>query len=183
MKALTLRQPWASLVANGVKTIETRSWATKHRGRIAIHAGKGGRGYFYCQTVDNVLARNPVVKKRELHMPDGAMIPDPGITTWPVGAVVALATLVDCVPIVENGWPVNEDWRSALVIEDDTLTLYRTDDPEVSEVADDQIPFGDFAPGRWAWILDCIEQLPNPIPARGHQRLWNWKLDSIEATS
>ena len=39
MKALTIMQPWASLIACGAKTIETRSWPTKYRGPIAIHAG------------------------------------------------------------------------------------------------------------------------------------------------
>lgn len=38
MKAITLWQPWASLVATGAKIIETRSWGTRHRGPIAIHA-------------------------------------------------------------------------------------------------------------------------------------------------
>jgi hypothetical protein len=41
MKALTLTQPWATLVAIGAKTIETRSWPTKYRGPLAIHAAKG----------------------------------------------------------------------------------------------------------------------------------------------
>lgn len=40
MKALTLIQPWASLITEGIKTIETRSWSTKYRGPLAIHAGK-----------------------------------------------------------------------------------------------------------------------------------------------
>ncbi len=40
MKALTLIQPWATLVALGEKQIETRSWDTKYRGPLAIHAGK-----------------------------------------------------------------------------------------------------------------------------------------------
>lgn len=38
MKALTLWQPWASLVALGEKRIETRCWSTKYRGPLAIHA-------------------------------------------------------------------------------------------------------------------------------------------------
>lgn len=38
MKALTLTQPWASLVALGEKRIETRSWGTSYRGELAIHA-------------------------------------------------------------------------------------------------------------------------------------------------
>lgn len=38
MKALTLWQPWASMVATGNKVIETRCWSTKYRGEIAIHS-------------------------------------------------------------------------------------------------------------------------------------------------
>ncbi len=40
MKAISLWQPWASLMAVGLKTIETRSWPTRYRGRLAIHAAK-----------------------------------------------------------------------------------------------------------------------------------------------
>lgn len=41
MKALSLKQPWASLLAGGEKRVETRAWKTQERGRIAIHASKG----------------------------------------------------------------------------------------------------------------------------------------------
>ncbi len=41
MKALTLTQPWATLVALGYKRVETRSWKTQYRGPLAIHAAKG----------------------------------------------------------------------------------------------------------------------------------------------
>jgi len=44
MLAVSLTQPWASLVALGKKTIETRSWTASHRGPIAIHAAKGFPG-------------------------------------------------------------------------------------------------------------------------------------------
>lgn len=40
MKALTLTQPWATLVALGHKRYETRSWGTEYRGELAIHAAK-----------------------------------------------------------------------------------------------------------------------------------------------
>ena len=36
MKALTVRQPWASLIAQGKKTVELRTWATKYRGPLLI---------------------------------------------------------------------------------------------------------------------------------------------------
>jgi hypothetical protein len=38
MKAISIRQPWAYLIVSGVKDIENRSWKTKHRGHILIHA-------------------------------------------------------------------------------------------------------------------------------------------------
>jgi hypothetical protein len=40
MRALTLCQPYASLVAGGEKSVETRTWATRHRGPLLICAGK-----------------------------------------------------------------------------------------------------------------------------------------------
>lgn len=40
MKIITLWQPWASLIALNLKQYETRSWSTKYRGKIAIHAAK-----------------------------------------------------------------------------------------------------------------------------------------------
>ena len=39
MKALTIREPWASLIINGYKKYEFRSWKTNYRGKILIHAG------------------------------------------------------------------------------------------------------------------------------------------------
>ncbi len=39
MKALTIKQPWAQLIIEGYKKYEFRSWKTKYRGKILIHAG------------------------------------------------------------------------------------------------------------------------------------------------
>jgi hypothetical protein len=38
--ALSVRQPWASLLVFGLKTIEIRSWTTQYRGRLFIHASR-----------------------------------------------------------------------------------------------------------------------------------------------
>ncbi len=40
MKAISIKQPWASLIVEGVKDIENRNWFTHYRGRIYIHTGK-----------------------------------------------------------------------------------------------------------------------------------------------
>ena len=41
MKVLTIKQPWATLIAEGLKQYEFRIWNTKYRGEILIHAGLG----------------------------------------------------------------------------------------------------------------------------------------------
>jgi hypothetical protein len=40
LPALSIRQPWASMIISGMKTIELRSWQTTHRGWLWIHSGK-----------------------------------------------------------------------------------------------------------------------------------------------
>lgn len=47
MKALSIRQPWAWLIVNGHKDIENRSWPTRFRGPVLIHAAKGMTGAEY----------------------------------------------------------------------------------------------------------------------------------------
>ena len=39
MRVLSVRPPWANLIALGIKTVELRSWQTAYRGPLAIHAG------------------------------------------------------------------------------------------------------------------------------------------------
>lgn len=41
MKVITLKQPWATLVAENIKKYEFRSWKYNYRGEILIHAGAG----------------------------------------------------------------------------------------------------------------------------------------------
>jgi hypothetical protein len=78
MKALTLTQPWASLVIAGVKRFETRGWRPPTTGRVAIHAGKGWTG------LDRAFAA-------DLHR--RGLLPDPD--ALPLGAVIGEATIVD----------------------------------------------------------------------------------------
>ena len=87
MKAFTLIEPWASLVAWGFKRVETRSWRSRYRGTIAIHASKN----------------NKVVKDlgyvSTLFEEAGCKIPP----SWPrhpeeypLGKVIAIVKLSDC---------------------------------------------------------------------------------------
>lgn len=87
MKALTIWQPWASLIAWGEKEYETRSWPTPYRGLLAVHAGK------HCETKE-LLALNSFYRQVfERHGFDqNQEVP------LPSGAVLCVVRLVDCCP-------------------------------------------------------------------------------------
>lgn len=92
MKAITLHQPWASLIAQGYKQYETRSWTTNYRGLLLIHAGKrpmDDTGELLC----HVIKRSAVGGK--LFMSDtltGYRKED-----YPLGCIVAVCQLADCI--------------------------------------------------------------------------------------
>ncbi len=73
MKVLTIRQPWATLIMQGNKRFEFRSWQTKYRGELLIHAGKG---------VDK-----EAVKRLEKYLPKDL----------PLGKILGKVMLVDCI--------------------------------------------------------------------------------------
>lgn len=170
MKALTVRQPWAQLIALGVKSIETRSWSTGFRGPLAVHAGRA------------------LPPKGDLHIGDYTVMwngddtwgmarhrPTYDQSTWvrrlPLGAVVAVADLVDVVPMVEM---FDTDAPSVIGPAGDHWWHFPADErhPDYGgRIIDDQVPYGDFTPGRYAWLLDNVRPI-DPVPAKGRQGLW-----------
>jgi len=129
MIALSLMQPWASLVALKHKRIETRSWTTIYRGPLAIHASKG----------------MPLWAKEvcEDETERGLLPPD----SLPLGAIVAVCRLADV--------------RRTEIVE-----------PTLSE---NERRLGNYEPGRFAWFLEDVDALPEPIPAKGSLGLWSWR--------
>ena len=84
MKAITLWQPWATLIAIGAKKVETRSWPTRYRGEIAIHAAK---------RKPRPLEVAYILEECGLSCKfDGLDV----LEDYPLGAIVATARLVDC---------------------------------------------------------------------------------------
>lgn len=55
MKALSIRQPWAWLIVNGYKDIENRSWNTKFRGPVLVHASSRRPTVAEVQEARNIL--------------------------------------------------------------------------------------------------------------------------------
>jgi hypothetical protein len=88
MKAITLWQPWAQLIVQGDKLIETRSRNTNIRGRVAIHAAKADHS--------GLLLHIPM---RELEFFQEAGVT--GIKEPPRGAIVGTIEIIDSWPIEE----------------------------------------------------------------------------------
>jgi hypothetical protein len=78
IKALTIIQPFAELIAMREKLVENRTWYTAHRGPLAIHAGKGTS--YANQSVEQ-LARGYDINPK----------------TLAYGAIIATADLIDCI--------------------------------------------------------------------------------------
>jgi len=115
MKALTLWQPHASLVAFQEKRIETRSWFTQHRGWLAILAAKRME-----KDQAFLLAREPFRSVLHLH---GIFLPSQMVR----GAILAVCRVADCIPTAQARGYISAqelafgdygDNRSAWILED-----------------------------------------------------------------
>lgn len=146
MKTLTIRQPWATLIALGQKKIETRSWKSKYRGSLLIHAGKS------------------IDKKSCLREPIKSALKNHGYTekNLPTGVIIAKCELIDCIKM--------KDW-----IADTSLKVIKATLENGKAITGNELELGDFTPGRYSWILDNIELLKNPIPAKGKLSLWEYE--------
>lgn len=173
MKTLTLTQPWSQLVALQKKRIETRSWPTSYRGRLAIHAAKGFPKWAR-ETVHNdwdfFNALQPELA--EHYQSNGVkLVPcQAGRQTsaeLPLGAVVATCNLVAC-------WPTSVFCVDGLVtkVDHDSNGSSRI---VTAKMTPQERAFGDYAPGRFAWILEDVQMLPKPVPAKGALSLWEWE--------
>lgn len=142
MKVLTLWQPWASLLAAGIKRHETRSWSTNYRGLLLVHAAASEP-----LSVLSVVCAEPALQL------------DPGATTFdarsrafralPRGAVVGVVRLDDVQPISE-----------------DRVRAYRARSPGNA----DEIKRGDWSAGRFAWACTALARV-DPIAHAGAQGL------------
>lgn len=91
MKAITVIQPWASLLAEGAKRYETRSWKTNYRGEILIHAGKKDPLHGMLAMGEEPWADAEIA----LGIHGAANVFD----HLPTGAIIGKARLVNCIEI------------------------------------------------------------------------------------
>ena len=84
MKAITIKQPFASLIIEGYKEYEFRTWKTKFRGDILIHAGKG---------VD----KKAMEKYKHL------------VSDFPSGCMLGIVSITDCIKIDDEAREMLKD--------------------------------------------------------------------------
>lgn len=162
MKAITVQEPWASLIAIGEKQFETRSWKTNFRGRIAIHASRTmtSQGRDLVRHSDLLHA---AFERRKINPITGRMddwfgsnflwgcmrdFPATALFTKSRGRVIAVGYLQDCIPI------------------EDVFMRYR--------VSVQERKFGDFSSGRYAWLIRDVTYQIVPIEWKGGLGLWTF---------
>lgn len=179
MDAISLWQPWASLIACGAKPYETRDWAPPARligQRIAICAGKK-------------VSQNGVALAMELVRDDGMaarlyhrgcplnMMGDfslsPGIALFPVGCVV-------CTALLDGAFLLGDPAKGTAVPSAHVAKrLISRKMPECFTVRYDD--YGDYSPGRWAWLLRDVEICKPPIAVKGRQKFFSLPADVVKA--
>lgn len=129
MKAISLLQPWASLVVIGAKKLETRGWYTQERGRICIHASLSRARSFDLRDVQPFKKYIDSLGGYE-NLGYGYLIGEVGIDS-----------------IIKT-----EDIRAKLSVE--------------------ELVFGDYSTGRWAWRLTHPVKYKKAIACKGNLNLW-----------
>jgi hypothetical protein len=148
MKALSLWNPWANLVAMGQKKVETRDWKTDYRGPLAIHA-TAGKPHFLGRSAEARPLRDEladVFNCRRDSDERGGMHVDAHLRTLPKAAVLCIVRLVAI---------------------EETRTVRETLDKR-------ELIFGNYDDGRYAFFFEMIEVFDTPIPAKGNRKIWNW---------
>lgn len=164
--AISLWQPWATLIGLREKRIETRGWYTDKRGWIAIHAAKTKRGmdelpgdcdgkhedgwtYGYIGERDGGWMYQAIYRRDDARLVPLTNLDDYEEHPLSLGAIVAVARLVAC--------------------EKMTPELIRlVPQPERS--------YGLYEPGRYMWMLEDAKMLPEPVPCRGSQGWFEWRV-------
>ena len=130
MKVLSIKEPFATLIKDGVKIYETRSFKTNYRGEIYIHASK-------------TMSKSENVEKAMLYLK----------SELKPGYILCKCNLVDCIYMTEE-----------------FIQKIKTETNESD--------YGLYEVGRYAWKLELIEVLEEPISAKGKLGIWNYETKS-----
>jgi hypothetical protein len=146
MKALTIWQPWASLIMAGAKPVEWRGWACPRwivGQRIAIHAGSRPARR---DEIADIIARIDDAETSLIADVARPLLTRVHSGAWPLSSVLGTAIIGTPIPVV--AW--------------------------LMEHAPGFLDSNRVDHSKFAWPLTDIERFEPPIPARGAQGFWNW---------
>jgi hypothetical protein len=158
MKAISLWEPWASLIATGAKRWETRGWNTAYRGELLICAAKGG------------LRKSELTRALDDWAIQGGLAPLRG---------VPLSFDYRILPI-RRVWIEHLNFGKAVAIAE-LVAVWRTEDAVELNMIGTDMPFGDYRPGRFAWKLENVRPI-RPFPVKGSQGFFNVDTEAVCAS-
>jgi hypothetical protein len=158
MRALTVRPPWSWAIAYAGKSVENRTWTTRWRGLLAIHAGqRPDKAAFSDACMLDFCVRAGAVPR------------------YDCGRIVAVAELAgihhadDCA----HCCPEPEDWDPS----NDSMPCTNYEGPCRNHCS----PWA--FPDVWHWKLASVRPLPEPVPCKGALGLWRLPEDVERAVT
>ena len=173
--ALSLWQPWALLVAHGLKWLETRPWAP-HRDLIGTRMAFAATASVAKDAKDELRHGAPNSQALldavrtcgyKIGWDRKKLVHD-----MPLGRVMCTAVLLGSYPMLDAQTAARDLPERCLLVGPKRLLLIR---PEGDVDATSQLPFGVFEPGRVAWHLGPPTLVEGDHPAKGRQQVWNWR--------
>lgn len=145
MRAISIHQPYATLIAIGQKLHETRHWPTTYQGPIAIHATKNLASI---KLIIRMLYEMPndqlALALKDAFGTANARGTIEKLQSLPTGVIVCTARITGC-------------WHA-----------------ESLKPSFKDRMFGEWGYGCFAWRMEDVKPLPRPIPATGKQGFWDW---------
>jgi hypothetical protein len=148
MKAITIKQPWASLIIEGGKDIENRTRRTHVRGWVLVHAGQSWSDEL-CFSVFDFCRAKGLLEYREIN-PDGSASERVRsvIQSVPIlGGIIGAMHISDCVESSDSPWFMGPDRKGQFAV----------------------------AHRCFGYVIDRVVKLPF-LPCRGHQGWFNVEL-------
>lgn len=159
MKAISILQPCASLcvttdpkTGKAYKMIETRSWNTKYRGPLLIHASKSRENIGLC-------GQSPFAECfPKYHVSGNVYATD--TSKMPFGAIIGMVNVVDTMNTERIILPPNE-------------SKYRSIIADPWKITDQELAFGDYSEKRFGWLFSDPILFETPILCKGNLSIWN----------
>lgn len=153
MKAISIKQPWASLIVENIKDIENRTWKTSFRGTVLVHASGKPSG-----TITNLLTQDQFDSINvNRFAPEWLQLLMAGRYTN--SAIIGTVDIVDCVINNPSIWAEKSD--KSLILDDNLMPIKSLDHKPI-----------------WNWVLANPVKFDQPIlNVKGKLSFWDFNLE------